>query len=320
MKDYQRIYLWGVAVNGLIYQSIPVNAARSPIEAQAYLAALNDAKVGGQTNWRLPNIKELEQLIEYGRINPAVNTDYFTSVPIGKYWSKTQDTSSGFWTIDTSSGMTSTEPTTARCFVWAVSGVEQPLHDYFVIDSNTVIDNRTGLTWMRAYERIDPNHIDDGSSRVNWMRRDEAAPLLVNGWRLPEVYELRGIIDESRYTPAIDTSVFLATPFQGQFLTATRALDANHNANQWWRVSSDVGVALPGDDGRGYVWLVRDSGTPVPVPTPAPTPAPTPVPTPAPTAPPQPTPEPLPVPMPTLPPPGETLAQFKQRLIAFING
>lgn len=291
MKDYQRIYLWGVAVNGLVYQAIPVNAARSPMEAQAYLAALTEQRVGGQTNWRLPNIKELEMLLEYGRINPAVNTDYFTSVPIGKYWSKTPDTSGGFWTIDTSSGMTSTEPATARCFVWAVSGVEKMVHSWSV-DDGTVTDNVTGLVWRRSHEKQgDPTLQDDFPSRVNWLTRDQALALCVNGWRLPEVWELRYIIDEGRYTPALDPTVFQKTPFQAHFLTATPAIDAWGNTNLFWRVSGDVGVALPGE-GKGYALLVHGSGivpTPAPLPTPAPTPAPSP----------QPAPEPLPVPAPT---------------------
>ncbi|MFA7278963.1 MAG: DUF1566 domain-containing protein [Sterolibacterium sp.] len=292
---YERLYLWGVSLgNGLSYQAIPVNAARTLPEVAAYLAVLNDAKIGERTDWRLPNIKELEQLIEYGRINPCINPDFFPSTPLGKFWSSTHDTSGGRWTVDTMSGMTSTEPSTARCFVWAVSGVEKPAHDWR-LDATTATDLATGLTWKRSHEMVDPTHIDDGSSRVNWMRRDEAMALCVGGWRLPEVGELRGIIDESRYTPAIDTAIFTPTPFQAQFLTATRALDAYGNANQWWRVSGDVGVALPGDDGRGYVRLVRYAGA-APMPTPAPT-AP-PVPTPAPTLPPT----PAPTPAPTQPP------------------
>ena len=289
----------------LKFQLAPVAQVRTPAEVAAYLLALSDAT---KENWRLPNIKELETLLDYSRINPAVDPAEYPSIPPGKFWSSTPDTSGGFWTIDTMSGMTSTEPATAKCFVWAVSGIEQPAHDWR-LDDGTATDLMTGLVWRRKHEMVDPTHIDDGSSRVNWMRRDEALKLCANGWRLPEVWELRRIIDESRYTPAIDTAVFTPTPFQGHFLTATRALDAYGNANQYWRVSGDVGVAMPGDDGRGYVRLVHDSGA-VPVPTPPPTPAPVPIPV------------PTPAPIPDTPPPaaaGETLEHFKARLHAFID-
>lgn len=261
------------------FEQAPVNQLRTPAEAAAYISALCEST---KESWRLPNIKELE----------SINLAEFASVPIGKFWSSTQDTAGGFWTIDTSSGMTSTEPSTARCFVWAVLGVEQPMHDW-QIDGGTVTDGRTGLTWRRDHEMVDPLQPNDWETRINRVRWEDVPALCVNGWRLPTAQELRGIVDERFSNPAIDVNVFSPPPFQSLFWTSTVAHDAYQNPDLVMCVNFGIGVSLPTTThGKAYVRLVRDSGiipTPAPLPTPAPTPAPSP----------QPAPEPLPVPAPT---------------------
>lgn len=314
MKDYQRLFLWGVTIGtGLAYQASPVNAARSLNEAASYIAALNDAKIGERNDWRLPNLQELHALIDYNRDGPCVNTDFFRDVPIGKYWTDEPDTSGGRWTVDTSTGgMISTEPSTARCFVWAVSGIEQPAHDWQMLDEGTVTDGMTGLVWRRKHEMIDQSQPNDWESRVNRVAWGDVPALCTNGWRLPTAEELSAIVDRRFTDPAIDVSVFTPTPMHSLFWTSTTARDAYQNPDLVVCVNFGKGVVLPTTTrGKAYVRLVRDSGI---VPTPAP--LPTPVPTPAPI--PQPAPEPLPTPAP--PQTGETLAQFKARLIAFING
>jgi len=75
----------------------------------------------------------------------------------------------------------------------------------YVVETGTVNDTRTRLTWERA---------PDLTPRV-W---SQAAPycsaldLNGKGWRLPSVKELMTLVDESRWGPAIDPVAFPGTP------------------------------------------------------------------------------------------------------------
>lgn len=45
----------------------------------------------GSTDWRLPNIKELESLVDEARSYPSIDTTKFPSAPVARYWSSTND-------------------------------------------------------------------------------------------------------------------------------------------------------------------------------------------------------------------------------------
>jgi hypothetical protein len=55
-------------------------------KALAYCEGLN---LGGHTDWRLPNIKELRNLVDYSLYGPAINTTYFLNTVSSSYWSST---------------------------------------------------------------------------------------------------------------------------------------------------------------------------------------------------------------------------------------
>jgi hypothetical protein len=55
----------------------------------AALVHCEGLSLGGHTDWRLPNVKELESITDDARYNPAIDTTYFPNAQASDYWSST---------------------------------------------------------------------------------------------------------------------------------------------------------------------------------------------------------------------------------------
>jgi hypothetical protein len=58
-----------------------------PCNTTNYVVAVNAAKLCGYSDWRMPSVKELESIVDYGRFNPAIDPDYFPYTTSSYYWS-----------------------------------------------------------------------------------------------------------------------------------------------------------------------------------------------------------------------------------------
>jgi len=106
----------------LIWQKVPNTTALTWEQALNYAENLS---LAGATDWRLPNIKELQSLNDETLINPSINTNYFTGIGVKNYWSSTtlpnQTTKAWYW--NTQFGITTYDTKTNTDYVICVKGI-----------------------------------------------------------------------------------------------------------------------------------------------------------------------------------------------------
>jgi len=103
VRRNQNIDLWGFNLanigestsyhfnTGLTWQKETSENRQSWEEALDYCENLD---LDNYSDWRLPNIRELVSIIEFGNENPAVNTEMFPNTELTGYWSSTTSISS----------------------------------------------------------------------------------------------------------------------------------------------------------------------------------------------------------------------------------
>jgi formylglycine-generating enzyme required for sulfatase activity len=106
---------------GLMWQKIEPADSMTWEEALEYSRTLS---LGGKTDWRLPDIKELQSLNDVSLINPSFNKNYFTNITSGTYWSSTTLflTASKAWDINLLYGIVSYNDKTSKENVLLVRG------------------------------------------------------------------------------------------------------------------------------------------------------------------------------------------------------
>lgn len=90
-------------VTGLIWQRAVPSQIHNWEGATGYCESLS---LDGQSDWRLPNVKELHSLVDVRRFDPSIDTQTFPSTPSSRFWTSTRSllTASGALWIDFDSG------------------------------------------------------------------------------------------------------------------------------------------------------------------------------------------------------------------------
>lgn len=231
------------ALTGLDWQRRSVPAAASWSEAQAHCKLL---KWAGKTGWRLPTRMELLSIVDYTKVKPSVDENWFPDTSPEPYW--TSSTSmyvpvplgSAFWRVGfadgaTLPGMVGSDVGKIRCvrggFPSLAGGGTNTCYRYKLTET-TATDFETGLTWERAAS--DPLVRNDAAARCTALQ-STGVP-----WRLPTIAELASIIDEEKVdAPRLDPIAFF-----------TGAVEPND-----WYWSSTGDAATP----SAAAWCIRIS-------------------------------------------------------------
>ena len=120
----------------LVWQKTPNPNVVTWEQALTYAEGLT---IGTTSDWRLPNIKELQSINNELTTNPSVFLPYFSNVGVHNYWSSTslpnQTTKSWYW--NTQFGITTYDVKTNSNYVLCVSG--NPSLSLQTIESHTSI-------------------------------------------------------------------------------------------------------------------------------------------------------------------------------------
>jgi hypothetical protein len=118
------------SVTGLVWQGCA--AGRGGRDCSAGTAAMLDwgdaiatcdALVwAGHADWRLPDSKELDSILDSGRRSPAIDPDAFPATPVGWYWSAVPYAggSTHAWHVSFSSGHVANFNKVLPCYVRCV--------------------------------------------------------------------------------------------------------------------------------------------------------------------------------------------------------
>ena len=191
-------------VTGLEWQQASGPSALSIDNAYIYCSSLRS---GGYDDWRLPTYWELIQLVDHGRIDPCINTNFFSAYS-EPYWTYTYNGGScGTVHFDYLRIVFYNTDWTQRYRVRAVRGAQANMHRYINNGNGTITDRATGLMWQQASTPI----------RYTWEQSIAHCETRVlagfDDWRLPSINEFTTLFDpnilpQTNYTSAIDPTYF----------------------------------------------------------------------------------------------------------------
>jgi len=108
-------------LTGLMWMGAPESLLRTWTGA---LADTNDLTLCGFSDWRLPNVNELESLVNSEAASPAtfLNTQGFTDVEADFYWSSSSYAGNAAfaWFVSMVDGLVGVDPKSDSLYVWPV--------------------------------------------------------------------------------------------------------------------------------------------------------------------------------------------------------
>lgn len=208
-----------------------------------FIRALNDARFGGFSDWRMPTIMELSSLIHISipHPGPTIDAAWFPNTAPAHYWSSTVNVSNAgsAWYMGFNLAYVAIQWNNNSYPVRAVRG-EQPGSSSPLVDNadGTVTDQGTGLMWQKV----------SAPAAYTWQQALAYAEDLTlaghSDWRLPNRSELQSLVDYSRGYPAIDPLLAPHTASSGYWSSTTdvNSKDDAGNITSAWYVNFESGT------------------------------------------------------------------------------
>ncbi len=233
----------------------------------------------GFGDWRLPNIRELQSIINYWNASPAIESAAaFPATPSTAFWSATGsqwNVVSDAWYVDFNDGDTGFASKTQAGvgYTWAArlvrGGVSsallnpaRPDSDYADFGAGMVKHLPSGLIWQRcAKGQVWTGSLCDGTALTYthaqaWALTDTLGGY--NDWRLPTPEELLSLADYQLRSPAINSAWFPNLQIAGSmsaFWTSMRY--RSPFTGQSWAVNFIAGASGGGSDESAGTYQVR---------------------------------------------------------------
>jgi hypothetical protein len=135
-----------------------------------------------------------------------------------------------------------------------------PTQDFTRLDDGTVTHNKIGLMWMRCAlgQNWNGATCTGIGQAYNWQEALQAAEdssfAGYSDWRLPDIKELSSIVEQACVEPAINATVFPATPLTGFWSASPYALVAY---SAWGVLFGNGNDGISGESAGFRVRLVR---------------------------------------------------------------
>ena len=134
-------------ITNLVWQKTSYHDSLTWEQALTYADSLT---LAGNSDWRLPNIKELQSLNDESLISPSVNTTFFSNIAVNKYWSSTTlpNQTLKAWYLDTQFGVTTYDLKTVKHYLLCVRGnqISTSLDDVNEVKNSIIISPNPAKT------------------------------------------------------------------------------------------------------------------------------------------------------------------------------
>ena len=204
--------------------------------------------LGGHTDWRLPTGFELFGINNYDKVNPALDTNFFTKT-LAEYWWTSEgraDDANDVWVVNAGGGIGAHPKSetlgaggTKRFHVRAVRISSSVIRSSAHLSDNgdgTLTDNYTGLIWQK-----------NPASSLSWEESLKYATSLSlagkSDWRIPNIRELQSLNDATLTKPSFNKTFFPGIS-SGNFWSSTSQVNSPARA---WDINVDYGIVSYND-------------------------------------------------------------------------